>query len=79
MKNLGYANGWGGNYIDKDGNPTDQKNAVAWKDKEPAEVIQCRELGHMKDGIVKAIDTRYGDHRRECPVCQIKWGWDSGD
>jgi hypothetical protein len=34
MKNLGYANGWGGYYIDKDGNQTDSKNGVSWRDKE---------------------------------------------
>lgn len=75
MKDLGYQNAWPGHYVDANGNETTQANATSWKQINPTEYNACRELKH--DLI--CIDTVYGDHQRECPICQIKWGWDSGD
>lgn len=77
MKNLGYANGWPTVMFDKDGNETkDRKLAFTFGDKEPDELIKCKELGHKSEVI---CDTNRGDHQRQCSICQIKWGWDSGD
>lgn len=80
MKNLGYKNGWPIVWVDANGNDTeDRKQAKTFRNIEPPEYTKCIALGHGKDGTIKARDTFQGDHTRECPICQIKWGWDSGD